>query len=224
MSENNYHIKSLEKAVKMFKSLRGKEITSTEFREICREFKIRDGLLKYCVDRGLCDVSRHKFQNDGKHNLYKFADNLQVTPRLVKFVLDDQANYMRELASKKEHLEKAVKFKEKKKEETLKRASLKVKSRTEKIVVESKEREDKNNKFSVAEIIDKVREDERNKMYGWVNSLQGELKELDKTCLSYLEHIDTLEERIKELEKDKEEIRDLFFTLQLAKIKKEVEV
>ena len=58
MSENKYHIESLTRATDMFKSLQGKEVTSKEFRETCREFKVRDGLLQYAYERKFCKMDR----------------------------------------------------------------------------------------------------------------------------------------------------------------------
>jgi len=210
---------SLENTMAMIKSLRGRELRSKDFKEECRKFKVRDGLLKYCVERGLCEISRHKFQNDGKHNLYKFAHNLNVTPRLVKFILDDRANYLKELASKRAFNKKDEKFNDDKREKSLKRESLKVITEREKIA--SQKSEDKNKHFSITQIIESVRRDERDKMLLWVDSLQRELEELDKTCLTYLDHIDSLNQRISELESEKEKVRDVFFNLQMAKLKTE---
>ena len=70
---------SISNAMKMLLSLRGQEITSTQFTQQCRKFKVRDGLLRYCVERRVCDK---------RDRTYYFPHNLALTPRLVKFILD----------------------------------------------------------------------------------------------------------------------------------------
>ena len=51
-----------------------------------------------------------------------------------------------------------------------------------------------------------------------VVDLQSKLKELDKTCLIYLDTIDTLEEKIESLENQKEEAYQLLFKMQKLEI------
>jgi hypothetical protein len=224
---------SIANAMKMVKSLRGKEVTSGEFTAQCRKFKVRDGLLKYCVERGLCDIKRHKYKNDGKHNLYRFPSNLNVTPRLIKFILDDRANYLRECTAKRKFdadvkeqkrkskvsVDKSKILKaetKKKKAETEKKSSIAVPQELQKLI-------DKHllKTQSLVESIELSKANQKLRYDGWVNSLQKELKQLDKTCLSYLDQIDILEERISGLEKEKEEMRNLFFQIGIDTIKNE---
>ena len=213
---------SIANAMKMLKSLRGKEVTSGEFTAQCRKFHVRDGLLKYCVERGMCSIKRHKFKNNGQNSLYYFHGNLTLTPRLVKFMLDDRANYLRECSAKRKFDADVKEQKRKSKVSVDKTKVLKAETQTKKV--------ETTKKTAVAvpkelqDLIDKhllTTYKERIKFENWIASLQCELEQLDKTCLSYLDHIDILEERIEGLEKEKEEMRNLFFQVGVDTIKNE---
>jgi len=206
--------------------LRSKEVTSAEFIRQCREFKVRDGLLKYCVQRGVCDK---------RNKVYYFPHNLTVTPRIVKFILDDRATYLKECYAKRKFEQKAEEQKRKSKESENKTKALKAETQTKKVettqetsVAVPKEVQnliDKNMDATNA-LIESIELHSANsigKYERWVDSLQRELKQLDKTCLSYLDHIDILEERVNQLEKEKEEMREIFFQVGMDTIKAKAE-
>jgi len=213
---------SISNAMKMLLSLRGQEITSTQFTQQCRKFKVRDGLLRYCVERRVCDK---------RNKTYYFPHNLALTPRLVKFILDDRANYLKECTAKRK-FEADIKEQKRKskvsldKSKVLKKETTKKKAETTKAskVEVPKELQKLINKHllstkSLVETIKRSKEQEKVKYESWVASLQRELKQLDKTCLSYLDQIDTLEERVHQLEKEKEEMREIFFQIGVDTIK-----
>lgn len=63
-----------------------KKFTLQEFKELSRKYHVRDGILKYAVDRGYCNKV-------GKRKCYfEFIAGWKPTPRNVAFILDDRAD------------------------------------------------------------------------------------------------------------------------------------
>lgn len=182
-----------------------KKFTKQEFIELSRKHHVRDGILKYAVERGYC-------KKVGTRKCYfEFVAGWKPTPRYVSFILDDRADYLYECYKKRKQ----------KKVET-KKVDLSTKSSKKSNKSKKKEEPNiydimqpvgwsKNRLFPNTSIVD---------LENMVVDLKSELKNLDFDCLKYLHTIDTLEEKIESLENQKEEAYQLLFKMQKLEIER----
>ena len=197
---------SINNAIALIKEVMAtrKKFTKQEFTKLSRKHHVRDGILKYAVERGYCKkIGLRKCY-------YEFVAGWKPTPRYVSFILDDRADYLYECYQKRKQKKVATKKVDLSTKSPEK--STKSESKSEKkILIRKKSSENKKRllpNFSIYELEE-------------INiAINNKLKELDKICLNYLDTIDTLEEKIESLENQKEQAYQLLFKMQKLEIER----
>jgi len=190
--------KSIANATKLFTEVMGKSVTNEEFKKLSRKYQVRDGLLKYAHLRGFCYKSDNKY-----YEFYKSNHIANFNHKVAK-ILEDRAEYLKECKAKRDF------------QKTLKEESP-IDKKQDKKQDKSHTILNRNSLYDITTI--KGKNLHITDLTALVVSLKKELKTIDKECINYLDEIDLLKERIAKLEKEKDEVRTLFYKVGFETLK-----